>query len=79
MIFSIIILSFLACSQNMYGGNCSKSCGHCFNSEPCHNINGTCMDGCDSGYNGSKCTEGEFRVNIAKLKEILYLGLFPLF
>lgn len=42
----------------MYGENCSISCGHCLTREQCHHINGTCMNGCDSGYQGSSCTEG---------------------
>lgn len=24
-----------------------------------NNVNGTCMNGCDRGYQGSKCTEGD--------------------
>lgn len=51
--------SFIDCSKNMYGKNCSIPCGHCFNSEQCHHINGTCMNGCDSGYKGFNCTEGD--------------------
>lgn len=46
------------CTNHMYGENCSISCGHCLAREQCHHINGTCMNGCDSGYQGSSCTEG---------------------
>lgn len=65
----------------MYGKNCSLSCGHCFKLEQCHNINGTCMNGCDSGYNGFNCTEGNFIVYIAtkKTPKILYLGFVSIF
>lgn len=42
----------------MYGNNCSMRCGHCLESEKCHHINGTCINGCDSGYEGSICMEG---------------------
>lgn len=42
----------------MYGYNCSILCGKCFESEQCHHVNGTCMNGCDSGYQGEHCTEG---------------------
>lgn len=52
----------------MYGKNCSLSCGHCFKLEQCHNMNGTCMNGCDSGYNGFNCAEGNFIVYIATKK-----------
>lgn len=62
----------------MYGKNCSLSCGNCFKLEQCHNINGTCINGCDSGYKGFNCTEGDIIVNIATTKKI-YLGFFLLF
>lgn len=62
----------------MYGTNCSISCGRCFKSEQCHNINGTCMNGCDSGYKGFNCTEGDIVVNIATTTK-LYLGFFSSF
>lgn len=42
----------------MYGENCSKSCGNCKNNQQCHNIDGTCMSGCENGYQGSKCDKG---------------------
>lgn len=32
-------------------------CGHCHDSQQCHHINGTCLNGCASGYKGVKCTE----------------------
>lgn len=48
------------CDGNLYGENCSMHCGHCVRSEQCHHINGTCMNGCDSGYQGSICMEGSF-------------------
>lgn len=47
------------CDVGMYGDNCSRPCGHCLESVKCHHINGTCINGCDSGYQGSHCTEGE--------------------
>lgn len=28
------------------------------NKEQCHYINGTCFNGCDSGYYGGKCKKG---------------------
>lgn len=62
----------------MYGTNCSISCGRCFKSEQCHNINGTCMNGCDSGYKGFNCTECDIIVNIATTTK-LYLGFFSSF
>lgn len=49
----------------MYGENCGEECGNCLHSVQCNHINGTCMDGCDSGFQGSKCTEGNYW-NISK-------------
>lgn len=43
----------------MYGENCGIACGNCLAKEQCHHINGTCMNGCDRGYQGSKCTEDD--------------------
>lgn len=46
------------CDENMFGERCSSSCGHCLGSEQCHHINGTCMNGCASGYEGELCRKG---------------------
>lgn len=53
------MLKLLACTDGMYGDNCSTPCGHCFESQQCDNVNGTCLNGCDSGYKGISCTEGK--------------------
>ncbi|XP_065942716.1 multiple epidermal growth factor-like domains protein 11 [Magallana gigas] len=45
----------LECDGNLYGENCSKSCGNCKNNQQCHYINGSCMNGCEKGYQGLKC------------------------
>lgn len=47
------------CTGLMYGQNCNISCGHCIKSDECHHINGTCMNGCNIGYQGLHCTEGK--------------------
>lgn len=47
------------CDDGVFGENCNTSCGRCISSEPCHHINGTCMNGCESGFHGWNCTEGE--------------------
>lgn len=46
------------CDERMFGERCSSSCGHCLGSEQCHHINGTCMNGCASGYESDFCTKG---------------------
>uniref|UniRef100_K1S1Z7 protein-tyrosine-phosphatase n=1 Tax=Magallana gigas TaxID=29159 RepID=K1S1Z7_MAGGI len=45
------------CETGKYGVNCSKSCGNCHNQSQCHNVDGSCTDGCSAGYKGSLCTE----------------------
>nr|XP_034321234.1 multiple epidermal growth factor-like domains protein 10 isoform X2 [Crassostrea gigas] len=45
----------LECDGNLYGENCSKSCGNCKHNQQCHYINGSCMNGCENGYQGLKC------------------------
>ncbi|XP_052696012.1 uncharacterized protein LOC128174514 [Crassostrea angulata] len=45
----------LECDGNLYGENCSKSCGNCKNNQQCHYINGSCMNGCENGYQGLRC------------------------
>lgn len=52
-------IMFTACSGGVYGSNCSLNCGNCFESQQCHHINGTCMNGCDHRYQGLKCIEGK--------------------
>lgn len=48
------------CDGRKYGENCSIPCGNCVLYEQCHPINGTCINGCDNGYQGLNCTEGNF-------------------
>ena len=50
------LLIFTEC-EGTFGDNCSNSCGFCFGKEHCHPLNGTCMNGCDSGYKGQQCTQ----------------------
>ncbi|XP_062612082.1 protein draper-like [Saccostrea cucullata] len=45
------------CDYNQYGTACNKTCGNYINSETCHHINGFCVNGCDSGYQGNKCDQ----------------------
>lgn len=52
----------LECDEGTFGQNCSSVCGHCLDKKQCNNINGTCPNGCDSGYQGSHCTEGSSNV-----------------
>lgn len=50
------------CDDYRFGKNCSKQCGHCYNNSSCHHINGTCVEGCDRGYQGTKCMQSMQRL-----------------
>lgn len=52
-----VIKYISACDDGQYGENCREKCGECFGSNQCHYINGTCMDGCKSGYQEFNCKE----------------------
>lgn len=55
-------------------------CGNCIESEQCHHINGTCMNGCDRGYQGLHCTQGKY-LNALKVNYCfnMYFSLLPPF
>lgn len=62
-----IVLNFflhplIACDSHFYGENCSTPCGNCLESKQCQHTNGTCMNGCASGYQGLTCKEGNDRI-----------------
>ena len=59
----------------MYGVNCSEDCGACVNNEACHHINGSCLTGCDKGYYGQKCDQGNASILVCK-KKMYYQGNF---
>ena len=60
----------LECKRNMYGVNCTGSCGHCQNST-CHHVNGTCLTGCSPGYQGPFCSKGKtFEQNVIICREM---------
>lgn len=61
---------FTACDVGTYGENCSTLCGHCFETKQCHHINGTCINGCNSGYHGLLCTDGKHILNFCHNNKI---------
>ncbi|XP_065943696.1 uncharacterized protein [Magallana gigas] len=56
----------LACDKGSYGSQCKEICGHCRDTDQCSNINGTCLTGCDAGYQGDLC-------KICKCLVLLYI------
>lgn len=49
----------IECDGRKYEDGCHKDCGVCLDYTQCHHINGTCFDGCDSGYKGVLCKTGK--------------------
>lgn len=54
-----IFLNALDCESGFYGFECNGTCGHCLDINQCSIINGTCLTGCDPGYEGSLCKKRE--------------------
>ncbi|XP_061194960.1 multiple epidermal growth factor-like domains protein 11 [Saccostrea echinata] len=46
------------CDNGSYRYNCLENCGACLGYKQCHHINGSCLEGCDAGYEGELCTTG---------------------
>ncbi|XP_061177471.1 low-density lipoprotein receptor-related protein 8-like [Saccostrea echinata] len=55
-IMQICEVQIIVCSNQSFGGQCEKTC-NCKGPEGCDDINGTCADGCLSGWQGQHCTE----------------------
>lgn len=63
---------FVACPDGNYGENCNEQCGNCNNTKQCHHVNGTCLNGCKTGFQSDKCIESRYNVSIFKLSESLW-------
>ena len=51
---------FSECDGGTYGADCRYHCGHCLDKQLCDAIDGSCLNGCSSGYLGAKCTESNY-------------------
>lgn len=47
-----------ACLNNTYGVECLETCGKCLSEQQCNHINGTCTNGCETGYYSDRCKRG---------------------
>eukprot|EP00105_Crassostrea_gigas_P039175 XP_019923323.1 PREDICTED: uncharacterized protein LOC109618913 [Crassostrea gigas] len=47
------------CDNRKYGDGCQKSCGQCVNKTQCDHVIGTCPQGCEAGYKGQMCDQGQ--------------------
>ena len=41
------------CDLGTYGDNCNETCGNCLDPTECHHSNGTCLSGCNDGFQGA--------------------------
>lgn len=54
------VLCITACRGGRYGIKCSYQCsGHCKDGATCNHVTGYCDKGCDAGWKGNFCNEGE--------------------
>lgn len=51
-------LWFIECDGMKYGFGCIYNCGTCLDYKQCHHINGSCLQGCDAGFEGNLCKTG---------------------
>lgn len=43
------------CSEDFYGRDCNKPCGHCRGNAPCDSATGHCSSGCQNYWTGDRC------------------------
>lgn len=53
------IFSIKGCESVFYGDDCKEICGNCFGINQCFHTNGTCLTGCENGYEGDVCKTGK--------------------
>jgi len=58
ILFSVLFLGWLACSQGRYGNNCSETCSNNCQYQNCSLVSGKCQYGCEPGWIGDKCKQG---------------------
>ena len=56
---------FEACVNGYYGKECNNTCGYCLDLSDCFHINGTCLNGCESGYIGDLCKSSKLISHIS--------------
>lgn len=49
---------FKGCKPGFFGENCAHACGHCLNEQACDPVSGVCENGCEPGWEGLFCTQG---------------------
>lgn len=66
-----------ACEHGSYGVDCKGICGQCRDINQCFHINGTCLTGCDVGYQGKYCKTRRYisRLKICQKVFVLFLNI----
>ena len=59
VLFFLFWIPVIECDVGTYGQNCKNTCGFCSGPDLCHFANGTCRNGCESGYHGQRCNQGK--------------------
>lgn len=63
----LVVLDLTECDRGSFGKDCASSCGRCMDNETCHHVNGSCINGCETGFQGLDCK----RSNIFSLQTYL--------
>lgn len=58
--FYMLSIFLIACQNGTYGQSCKDTCGYCLNYDDCFHVNGTCVMGCEPGYKGIVCKNGQW-------------------
>lgn len=76
---STLCFSVTECDNRKYGDGCQKSCGQCVNKTQCDHVIGTCPQGCEAGYKGQMCDQGQLHVIGKYSKRVLIFIFIPNF
>ena len=55
------IFSCVACDRGFYG-DCRQMCSNCLNAD-CNKTDGHCAEGCEAGYWGELCNNGNVKIS----------------
>ena len=74
------MLLFVDCAAGSHGIDCAEMCGQCLGGTPCDVYSGDCEFGCEPGWNGTDCVNGNvakwFIMIVSFLCMFVYLILF---
>lgn len=66
----------LECDDDHYGIDCAEQCGMCSQGSACQKEDGVCLNGCQDGFLGERCTTArEGNLNWNKIQLNLINGL----